>query len=176
MGWDGRCPGPLVGSPRQDRFWRHVTLATDCFLNKSTVRRGVRASFKSCRAARTQATRGRVRRAATTWVESVRGLPRVLIQPRALQVARNGARHRGLAAWARPRGRPACPSVPSKPEACRSRRSASGPARPRRTASAAWRSVSPASYGIPTTQAKRPGAPAPGRPAGGESSAQSGSV
>jgi transposase len=35
-----------VRGPRQARFWGHVTLVTDCFLTKSTVQRGFRASFK----------------------------------------------------------------------------------------------------------------------------------
>ena len=45
-------------------------------------------------ASRTHSNRCSVRIAAKTWVESVRCVPRALIQPRALQVARKVSRKR----------------------------------------------------------------------------------
>jgi hypothetical protein len=124
-------------------------------------------------AASTHAPRWRVRMAAKPGVEAVRWVPRAWLQPRALQVARNVARHRGPASWASQRCRQSGTSVPSKPGACTSRRRAYCQAMQRRTAAAACRAVSPARDCLTTTRAKRQGGTAPGRPSGGERSAQS---
>src|SRR6266478_7282907 len=108
-----------------------------------------------------------VRIAASTYVESVRWVPRALIQPRALHAVRKVSRNRWGASWASKRSRKSCNNVKSKPGSCKSRLRAYFQSMQRRTASAAWRSVSPSIYCITTTSAKRQGATSTGRPSGG---------
>jgi hypothetical protein len=87
-----------------------------------------------------------------------------LIQLRAWQVARNVSRSRCVASWASKRSRKSGQSVHAQPGAWKSRLSAYFPAIQRRTAAAAWRSVSPAMSCMTLTRAKRQGDPATGRP------------
>ena len=117
-------------------------------------------------ASRTHSNRCRVRIAARTCVESVRCVPRALSQPRALQAARKVSRNRWPASWVSKRPRKSCNSVKSKPGSDKSRLRAYFQSMQRRTASAAWRSVSPSMYCITITNAKRQGATSTGRPRG----------
>jgi hypothetical protein len=105
-------------------------------------------------------------------VASVRCVPRAFTHPRAWHVARKGSRNRWPTSWASMRQRKSCNQVKSKPGSVKSRLSAYCQSLPRRTAAAAWRSVSPAIDGLAMTSAKRQGATATGRPWDGYRSAQ----